>query len=34
MNISMMARMMGGVVGQNMGEVARTDERFLEAVLR
>jgi len=33
MNISMMAKMMGGVVGQSMGEVAKTDERFLESVL-
>jgi uncharacterized protein (DUF302 family) len=33
MNISMMARMMGGVVGASMGQVAETDERFLEAVL-
>jgi uncharacterized protein (DUF302 family) len=33
MNIGMMARMMGGVVGSSMGEVAATDERFLEAVL-
>ena len=33
MNIGMMARMMGGVVGRSMGEVAATDERFLEAVL-
>jgi len=34
MNISMMARMMGGVVGRSMGQVAETDDRFLEAVLR
>ena len=34
MNISMMAKMMGGVVGQSMGEVAKTDDRFLESVLR
>lgn len=33
MNISMMAKMMGGVVGSSMGEVAKTDEGFLEAVL-
>lgn len=33
MNISMMARMMGGVVGSSMGEVAKTDELFLESVL-
>jgi len=33
MNISMMAKMMGGVVGRSMGEVAKTDERFLESVL-
>jgi len=33
MNISMMAKMMGGVVGESMGEVATTDERFLESVL-
>jgi uncharacterized protein (DUF302 family) len=34
MNIGMMAKMMGGVVGESMGGVARDDERFLEAVLR
>jgi len=33
MNISMMAKMMGGVVGESMGEVAAVDERFLEQVL-
>jgi uncharacterized protein (DUF302 family) len=33
MNIGMMAKMMGGVVGSSMGEVAAADERFLEAVL-
>ena len=33
MNISMMAKMMGGVVGESMGEVAKTDRRFLESVL-
>jgi uncharacterized protein (DUF302 family) len=33
MNISMMAKMMGGVVGESMGEVAKTDGRFLESVL-
>jgi uncharacterized protein (DUF302 family) len=34
MNIGMMAKMMGGVVGRAMGGVAETDERFLEQVLR
>ncbi len=33
MNISMMAKMMGGVVGRSMGGVAKTDERFLKSVL-
>ena len=33
MNIGMMAKMMGGVVGESMGGVAKDDERFLEAVL-
>ena len=33
MNIGMMAKMMGGVVGRSMGGVAADDERFLEAVL-
>ena len=33
MNISMMAKMMGGVVGRSMGDVAEVDERFLEQVL-
>ncbi|HSN54104.1 MAG TPA: DUF302 domain-containing protein [Candidatus Sulfomarinibacteraceae bacterium] len=33
MNIGLMAKMMGGVVGSSMAEVAATDERFLEAVL-
>ena len=33
MNISMMAKMMGGVVGRSMGEVAEVDGRFLEQVL-
>ncbi|MDX2435524.1 MAG: DUF302 domain-containing protein, partial [Acidobacteriota bacterium] len=33
MNISMMSKMMGGVVGTSMGEVAEVDERFLERVL-
>ena len=33
MNISMMAKMMGGVVGESMGQVAKTDDRFLESVL-
>ncbi|MCG6950398.1 MAG: DUF302 domain-containing protein [Acidobacteria bacterium] len=33
MNISMMSKMMGGVVGSSMGEVAQADERFLEQVL-
>jgi len=33
MNISMMAKMMGGVVGRSMGQVAETDDRFLEKVL-
>jgi hypothetical protein len=33
MNISMMAKMMGGVVGESMGGVAKADERFLEAIL-
>ena len=34
MNIGMMAKMMGGVVGRSMGGVAEDDERFLEAILR
>jgi len=33
MNIGMMAKMMGGVVGKSMGGVAKDDERFLEAIL-
>lgn len=33
MNIGMMAKMMGGVVGDSMAGVARDDARFLEAVL-
>jgi uncharacterized protein (DUF302 family) len=33
MNIGMMAKMMGGVVGDSMGGVAKDDERFLEAIL-
>jgi len=33
MNISMMAKMMGGVVGSSMGTVAKVDEGFLEEVL-
>lgn len=33
MNIGMMAKMMGGVVGRSMGEVAAADARFLDAVL-
>ena len=33
MNIGLMARMMGGVVGNAMGGVAETDDRFLEQVL-
>lgn len=33
MNIGMMAKMMGGVVGESMGGVAEDDERFLESVL-
>ena len=33
MNISMMSKMMGGVVGEKMGEVAAVDEDFLERVL-
>ena len=33
MNISMMAKMMGGIVGRSMGEVAEVDEHFLEQVL-
>jgi hypothetical protein len=33
MNIDLMAKMMGGVVGTSMGEVAKVDERFLEQVL-
>ena len=33
MNIGMMAKMMGGVVGESMGGVAKDDERFLEQVL-
>jgi len=33
MNISMMAKMMGGVVGSSMGTVAQDDEKFLEHVL-
>ena len=33
MNIGMMSKMLGGVVGTSMGEVAETDERFLEQVL-
>jgi uncharacterized protein (DUF302 family) len=33
MNIGMMAKMMGGVVGRSMGGVAKDDKRFLEAIL-
>ena len=33
MNIGMMAKMMGGVVGSSMGGVAEDDQRFLEAIL-
>ena len=33
MNIGMMAKMMGGVVGESMGGVAKDDERFLQQVL-
>ena len=33
MNIGMMSKMMGGVFGSSMGEVAETDERFLEQIL-
>jgi len=33
MNIGMMAKMMGGVVGESMGGVAEDDERFLKAIL-
>ena len=33
MNIAMMSKMMGGVVGASMGEVAETDDRFLEQIL-
>jgi uncharacterized protein (DUF302 family) len=33
MNIGLMSKMMGGVVGSAMGGVARTDERFLEQAL-
>lgn len=33
MNISMMSKMMGGVVGDAMGQVAETDHRLLDAVL-
>lgn len=33
MNISMMAKMMGGVVGESMGGVAKADKQFLEAIL-
>jgi uncharacterized protein (DUF302 family) len=33
MNIGLMARMMGGVVGESMGTVADVDRRFLESVL-
>ncbi len=33
MNIGLMARMMGGVVGESMGTVAEVDRRFLESVL-
>jgi uncharacterized protein (DUF302 family) len=32
MNITMMSKVMGGVVGEAMGEVARTDERLLERI--
>jgi uncharacterized protein (DUF302 family) len=34
MNIGMMSKMMGGVVGRSMGSVAHDDERFLEQILR
>ena len=33
MNIGMMSKMMGGVVGRAMGGIASDDDRFLEAVL-
>jgi uncharacterized protein (DUF302 family) len=33
MNIAMMSKMMGGVVGQAMSEVAAADERFMEKIL-
>jgi uncharacterized protein (DUF302 family) len=32
MNIGMMSKVMGGVVGDAMGEVARTDDRLLESI--
>ena len=32
-NISMMSKMMGGVVGRSMSGVAEDDERFLEQIL-
>jgi uncharacterized protein (DUF302 family) len=34
MNIGMMSKMMGGVVGRSMGGVAEDDERFLAKILR
>jgi len=34
MNIGLMSKMLGGVIGRSMGEVAEVDERFLEQVLR
>jgi uncharacterized protein (DUF302 family) len=33
MNIAMMAKMMGGVVGSSMGQVAKDDAAFLEKIL-
>ena len=33
MNIAMMSKLMGGVVGESMGVVAEADERFMEKVL-
>jgi uncharacterized protein (DUF302 family) len=33
MNIAMMSKMMGGVVGQAMSEVAAADARFMEKIL-
>jgi uncharacterized protein (DUF302 family) len=34
MNIGLMSKMMGGVVGRSMAGVAEADERFLQQVLR